>query len=92
MLVSAALMLTHRPGLAGRSFSRAQAKTTKKIVLRLQCNVCKTVNMHAIKVCVNGCRVLKKGWGGSHEKIGRWKLQSLARRVDGCSNRAAIAR
>jgi hypothetical protein len=27
-----------------------QAKTTKKIVLRLQCNVCKAVHMHAIKV------------------------------------------
>jgi ribosomal protein L44E len=28
-----------------------KAKTTKKIVLRLQCQVCKTVSMHPIKVC-----------------------------------------
>lgn len=28
-----------------------QAKTTKKIVLRLVCNTCKTAHMHAIKVC-----------------------------------------
>ena len=28
-----------------------KAKTTKKIVLRLQCSVCKAVHMHAIKVC-----------------------------------------
>ena len=27
-----------------------KAKTTKKIVLRLQCNTCKTQHMHAIKV------------------------------------------
>lgn len=27
-----------------------KAKTTKKIVLRLQCAVCKAVHMHAIKV------------------------------------------
>ena len=27
-----------------------KAKTTKKIVLRLQCSVCKAVHMHAIKV------------------------------------------
>ena len=27
-----------------------QAKTTKKIVLRLQCQVCKAVHMHALKV------------------------------------------
>ena len=31
-------------------FAVLQAKTTKKIVLRLQCNVCKAVHMHAIKV------------------------------------------
>ena len=29
-----------------------QAKTTKKIVLRLQCQVCKAVHMHALKVCL----------------------------------------
>jgi hypothetical protein len=28
-----------------------QAKTTKKIVLRLVCNVCKVAHMHALKVC-----------------------------------------
>ena len=28
-----------------------KAKTTKKIVLRLQCQVCKTSHMHAIKRC-----------------------------------------
>ena len=28
-----------------------QAKTTKKIVLRLACQQCKAVHMHAIKVC-----------------------------------------
>lgn len=28
-----------------------KAKTTKKIVLRLQCAVCKAVHMHAIKRC-----------------------------------------
>ena len=28
-----------------------QAKTTKKIVLRLQCNTCKAVCMHPIKRC-----------------------------------------
>ena len=27
-----------------------KAKTTKKIVLRLQCSLCKAVHMHAIKV------------------------------------------
>lgn len=27
-----------------------QAKTTKKIVLRLVCNVCKAAHMHALKV------------------------------------------
>lgn len=30
---------------------RPQAKTTKKIVLRLQCQVCKASHMHAIKRC-----------------------------------------
>ena len=30
---------------------KKKAKTTKKIVLRLQCNVCKTVSMHPIKRC-----------------------------------------
>ena len=28
-----------------------KAKTTKKIVLRLQCQACKTSHMHAIKRC-----------------------------------------
>ena len=28
-----------------------QAKTTKKIVLRLSCQQCKAVHMHPIKVC-----------------------------------------
>ena len=32
-----------------------KAKTTKKIVLRLQCSVCKAVHMHAIKVSTCGC-------------------------------------
>mmetsp|Transcript_47449 Transcript_47449/g.151998 ORF Transcript_47449/g.151998 Transcript_47449/m.151998 type:complete len:146 (-) Transcript_47449:26-463(-) len=47
-----------------------QAKTTKKIVLRLQCSVCKTVAMKAIKV-----RPPKKawpcGWGGGKRKGSR---------------------
>ena len=30
---------------------KKKAKTTKKIVLRLQCQKCKTVHMHAIKRC-----------------------------------------
>ncbi len=30
-----------------------KAKTTKKIVLRLQCAVCKAVHMHAIKVSIS---------------------------------------
>ena len=30
-----------------------KAKTTKKIVLRLACSVCKAVHMHAIKVCTS---------------------------------------
>ena len=30
-----------------------KAKTTKKIVLRLQCAVCKAVHMHAIKVSLS---------------------------------------
>ena len=32
------------------SVSYLQAKTTRKIVLRLTCNKCKTVHMHALKV------------------------------------------
>ena len=28
-----------------------KAKTTKKIVLRLQCSVCKKTSQHTIKVC-----------------------------------------
>lgn len=32
------------------SVTRVQAKTTKKVVLRLTCNKCKAVHMHAIKV------------------------------------------
>ena len=34
-----------------RSPPAPQAKTTKKIVLRLQCNACKQSHMHAIKRC-----------------------------------------
>eukprot|EP00892_Ulva_mutabilis_P009724 jgi/Ulvmu1/7123/UM034_0029.1 len=30
---------------------RKKAKTTKKIVLRLVCNTCKTAHMHALKRC-----------------------------------------
>jgi len=41
--VAAASELLTRP-------AHAQAKTTKKIVLRLACNQCKAVHMHAIKV------------------------------------------
>lgn len=35
---------------ADQSSGNAQAKTTKKIVLRLQCSVCKYTHMHPIKV------------------------------------------
>merc|ERR1719503_87741 len=45
-----------------------KAKTTKKIVLRLQCSVCKTVAMKAIKRCkhfeIGGD---KKGKGGLYQ-------------------------
>lgn len=45
-----------------------QAKTTKKIVLRLQCNTCKAVCMHPIKRCkhfeIGGD---KKGKGGLYQ-------------------------
>jgi len=36
--------------LAARTPALPQAKTTKKIVLRLACTVCKAQHMHAIKV------------------------------------------
>ena len=35
-----------------------QAKTTKKIVLRLACQQCKAVHMHAIKVCPSALHTL----------------------------------
>jgi ribosomal protein L44E len=45
-----------------------KAKTTKKIVLRLQCNTCKAVCMHPIKRCktfeIGGD---KKGKGGLYQ-------------------------
>ena len=37
-----------------------KAKTTKKIVLRLQCSVCKAVHMHPIKV--SGAQALSTTW------------------------------
>lgn len=46
---SADVYFSHTMFDFGRS-AVSQAKTTKKIVLRLQCNVCKAVHMHAIKV------------------------------------------
>ena len=46
-----------------------KAKTTKKIVLRLQCNTCKAVCMHPIKRCktfeIGGD---KKGKGGLYQE------------------------
>lgn len=45
-----------------------KAKTTKKIVLRLQCNTCKAVKMYPIKRCktfeIGGD---KKGKGGLYQ-------------------------
>ena len=37
---------------SGGTFLNTQAKTTKKIVLRLACASCKAVHMHPIKRCV----------------------------------------
>lgn len=54
-----------------------QAKTTKKIVLRLQCQACKTTHMHAIKVsgCVGAsCCTLK----GMLPQCGRGRGRSKA--------------
>ena len=42
-----------------------KAKTTKKIVLRLQCAVCKAVHMHAIKVCITSLPCLFFAHDGS---------------------------
>lgn len=39
-----------------------QAKTTKKIVLRLACTVCKAQHMHAIKVGARGLGWAKGMW------------------------------
>ena len=46
--------------MAGDPGVGPQAKTTKKIVLRLACSVCKAVHMHPIKRCVSQCSQCSK--------------------------------
>lgn len=62
------LTFTLPPRSSSRIYLITQAKTTKKIVLRLQCNTCKAVCMHPIKRCkhfeIGGD---KKGKGGLYQ-------------------------
>jgi len=57
-----------------------KAKTTKKIVLRLACSVCKAVHMHALKVCALCFPV--------PQHLRSWRSQGL-RQVTACARSGA---